>query len=135
MDRLLSQFRESYGLARPWDIHFDAGDIRSLCTDAAEALWSDLILMRAEVLVTVCDDIYGQFYDLLTIFQRCGDFPATNNLFLSDYIDRGYNSVDTITYLPTLTVEFSGHIWLLRGNQETPEVSKLNGFFDKCARR
>jgi serine/threonine-protein phosphatase PP1 catalytic subunit len=80
-------------------------------------------------------DIHGQFYDLLAIFQRCGDVPATSYLFLGDYVDRGYNGIATITYLLALKVKVPGHIWLLRGNHETHEVSKLYGFFDECARR
>jgi serine/threonine-protein phosphatase PP1 catalytic subunit len=96
VNRLLRQFWEGHQVARHWDIHFDAGDIRSLCTDAVEALRSDPIPVRVEIPVTVCGEIYRQFYDLLTIFQRCSDVPATNYLFLGDCVDRGYNSIETI---------------------------------------
>jgi hypothetical protein len=46
----------------------------------------------------------------MTIFQRCGDVPATNYLFLGDYIDRSCNSIETISYLLALKAKFPGPI-------------------------
>ena len=59
----------------------------------------------------VCGDIHGQFYDLKELFKVGGDVPDTNYLFMGDFVDRGFYSVETFLLLLALKVRiFPSHL-------------------------
>ena len=72
---------------------------------------------------------FRQFYDLLEIFRIAGDCPSTNYIFLGDYVDRGYYSVETMSLLTCLKIRWPDRVTLVRGNHETRSVTQTYGFY------
>lgn len=56
-------------------------------------------VIHARSPVNVVGDIHGQFHDLLELFRINGEPPQVNYIFLGDYVDRGYNSVEVMQLL------------------------------------
>lgn len=110
-------------------------EIRKLCDLARPILAASPNVTPVKLPVTVCGDIHGQFHDLLELFRIGGPLPTTNYLFLGDYVDRGYYSVETVSLLLAAKIRYPDRITILRGNHESRQITQVYGFYDECLRK
>ena len=110
-------------------------EVKSLCAKAKEILIDESNVQRIDAPVTICGDVHGQFYDVQELFQVGGDCPDTNYLFMGDFVDRGYYSVETFLLLLALKVRYPDRITLIRGNHESRQITQVYGFYDECLRK
>ncbi|XP_062574022.1 serine/threonine-protein phosphatase 6 catalytic subunit-like [Saccostrea cucullata] len=107
-------------------------DLKKLCDMVCELLLEESNVQPVSSPVTVCGDIHGQFYDLMELFRTGGQCPDTNYIFMGDFVDRGYYSLETFTLLLTLKARWPDKIILLRGNHESRQITQIYGFYDEC---
>lgn len=110
-------------------------EVLSLCSKARDLLIRDGNVLHLASPITLCGDIHGQFHDLLQLFEVGGWPPATQYLFMGDFVDRGYNSVETFLLLLALKVRFPDRVHLIRGNHESRQITQIYGFYDECLRK
>ncbi|EAY02205.1 Ser/Thr protein phosphatase, putative [Trichomonas vaginalis G3] len=97
-----------------------------------EQLASESNLLELQSPIIICGDVHGQLFDLFELFDAAGDPAKYTFLFMGDYVDRGYYSVLTFSYLAALKLKYKDHIWLLRGNHECRQVNQMYGFYAEC---
>uniref|UniRef100_A0A914S9Q5 Serine/threonine-protein phosphatase n=1 Tax=Parascaris equorum TaxID=6256 RepID=A0A914S9Q5_PAREQ len=87
----------------------------------------------------------------MELFKVGGEVPDTNYLFLGDFVDRGFYSVEvlvvpfciffkykmdsTFLLLLALKVRYPDRMMLIRGNHESRQITQVYGFYDECLRK
>eukprot|EP01012_Entosiphon_sulcatum_P041314 TRINITY_DN55148_c0_g1_i1.p1 TRINITY_DN55148_c0_g1~~TRINITY_DN55148_c0_g1_i1.p1 ORF type:complete len:307 (+),score=43.80 TRINITY_DN55148_c0_g1_i1:107-1027(+) len=109
--------------------------VKVMCEKATEIFMNESNVQPVHAPVTICGDVHGQFHDLQELFRIGGKAPDTNYLFMGDYVDRGTNSVETVTLLVMLKIRYRDRIFMTRGNHESRQITQVYGFYEECMRK
>ena len=110
-------------------------ELYEVCEKAKEILFEESNVQPVNGPVIVCGDIHGQFFDLLELFRIGGDITKNNYIFIGDFVDRGYHSIETFSFLLCLKVRYPHKITLLRGNHESRQITSVYGFYEEIIRK
>ncbi|KAI9094192.1 hypothetical protein K1719_026774 [Acacia pycnantha] len=119
----------------------DCNEIADLCDNAERIFSSEPSVLQLRAPIKIFGDLHGQFGDLMRLFDEygapstAGDIAYIDYLFLGDYVDRGQHSLETITLLLALKVEYPNNVHLIRGNHEAADINALFGFRIECIER
>jgi len=76
--------------------------------------------------------VYGQYYDMLKLFDLGGYPPESNYLFLGNYVGWGKCVIETICLLFAYKIKYPEKIFLLRGSHEITDDFCKYEFYDEC---
>jgi hypothetical protein len=107
-------------------------EILPLLSAARDLLATEPARLKLTGEYAIVGDIHGNLASLLRIFGRLGYPPYRSYLFLGDYVDRGPSSCGVIFLLLCLKLLYPEHIFLLRGNHESRDMTATYGFFEEC---
>ncbi|MFQ6671542.1 hypothetical protein Gotur_036061 [Gossypium turneri] len=119
----------------------DCNEIADLCESAERIFTVEPTVLQLKAPIKIFGDLHGQFGDLMRLFDEygapstAGDIAYIDYLFLGDYVDRGQHSLETITLLLSLKVEYPNNVHLIRGNHEAADINALFGFRIECIER
>lgn len=116
-------------------VNLSEAEIIYLCKEVQPLFEKQPVLLEIKAPVKICGDIHGQYGDLLALFEFGGFPPASNYLFLGDYVDRGKQSLECICLLMAYKIKLPNNFFLLRGNHECGSINRIYGFYDECKRR
>jgi diadenosine tetraphosphatase ApaH/serine/threonine PP2A family protein phosphatase len=112
----------------------DESDMICVLRIAQEILFAEGTFVNVDAPITICGDVHGQFYDLLELFSHGGDPSTTHYLFLGDYVDRGYFSLQCFALLISYKIKYRTQFFMLRGNHECRNISRQYGFYDEIVK-
>ncbi|CAN4099039.1 unnamed protein product [Withania somnifera] len=119
----------------------DCNEIADLCDSAERIFAIEPSVLQLRAPIKIFGDLHGQFGDLMRLFDEygapstAGDISYIDYLFLGDYVDRGQHSLETMTLLLALKVEYPLNVHLIRGNHEAADINALFGFRIECIER
>ena len=147
IDKLLRPF-DWFDNSKMDEIHnkfpFLLKDIYSLIKEVQPIFESEKSLIKIRSPCKIFGNIYGDYNGLMRFFESFGN-PSDDNqngdinvmqyVFLGDFCDRCYYSLENILLLFALKVKYPEFIYLIRGHHEDIQVNISNGLGEECKER
>ena len=153
-ETLIEKFIQT--LLRPFDwydkkmeeIHsnlpFTDEEIQNLIEGVKPILEKDHSLIKIRSPCKIFGNLYGIYNDLMRYFEsfgnpsddnQMGDITVMQYIFLGDFCDRGYHSLEVILLLFALKIKYPEFIYLIRGHHEDKYINEGYGLGEECIDR
>ena len=126
------------------NLPFQLKEIYSLIQEVKPIIEKEKSLIRIRSPCKILGNIYGDYNGLMRFFESFGN-PSDDNqngdinvmqyVFLGDFCDRCYYSLENILLLFALKVKYPDFIYLIRGHHEDIQVNISNGLGQECKER
>jgi len=110
-------------------------EVEELCRQATEIFEREDNVKQVAAPCVVVGDIHGQLHDFIEILKIGGQPPDTNFVFMGDFVDRGYYSVECVSLVLAFKVRWPDRVTIMRGNHESRQITQVYGFYDECERK
>ena len=147
IDTLLRPF-EWFDNSKMDEVHkslpFQLKEIYALILEVRPILEKEKSLIRIRSPCKIFGNIYGDYNDLMRFFEsfgnpsddnQMGDINVMQYIFLGDFCDRCYYSLENILLLFALKVKYPHFIYLIRGHHEDIKVNINSGLGQECKER
>lgn len=114
-------------------INIDKENLLQICDLARQCLLEDSTVLHLQPRFHIIGDLRGNYNQIWNLIST--NEPTDKFLFLGDYVNNGKHSIELITLVLCMKLLAPKQIFLLRGSQETAEMTKAHGFKDDCLNR
>jgi protein phosphatase len=123
---------------------FSKDEIEALINEVIPILSKESSLIKIRSPCKIFGNTYGVYNDLMRFFEsygnpsdsiQNGDINVMQYIFLGDFCDRGFYSLEVVLLLFALKVKYPDFIYLVRGHHEDRAINEFYGLGDECKER
>ncbi len=123
---------------------FTKEEIESLIDEVIPIISKENSLIKIRSPCKIFGNIYGVYNDLMRFFEsygnpsdsiQNGDINVMQYIFLGDFCDRGFYSLEVVLLLFALKVKYPNFIYLIRGHHEDRNINEIFGLGQECKDR
>ena len=120
---------------------FTKDEITSLIEEVIPIISKENSLIKIRSPCKIFGNIYGVYNDLMRFFEsygnpsdsiQNGDINVMQYIFLGDFCDRGFYSLEVVLLLFALKIKYRNFIYLIRGHHEDKNINEFYGLGNEC---